>query len=96
MRIQAPGIALEQILDHQSPDMGIERQAIGLAQAGQAFVCDQLDEQEIAPAKMRRRIADDKGLYANQLHALPLANRRLLVGQDGARGGEIMPHRPEA
>ena len=68
VRIAPLGIAREDILDHLGNKVRIEWHAIGLAQTADAASGGQLDEHEIASAKVRRRIADDEGLDAGQLH----------------------------
>jgi hypothetical protein len=48
--------------------MGAEGDAIGLADPGYAVIRGQLDEHEIAPAEVWRRVSDDKDLDILQFH----------------------------
>ena len=57
--------------DHPRHHMGAEGGGIDLADALDAVVGHQLQEDEIAPAEARRRIADDEGLELPDLHDFP-------------------------
>ena len=66
--IHALDMAREDILDHGGHGLGTERVAINLADAADIVVGRELDEDEIAPAPARRRIADNEYLKIPDLH----------------------------
>ena len=63
------GIARVNVLDHPGDKMRIERHAVGLADTADPARRRQLDEHEVAPAKMRRRVADHERADLRKLHA---------------------------
>ena len=69
----ANGIGAEQmLLEHVARERlehaGAEARGVDLAEAFDSVVGDEFDEQEIAAAARRRRIADDEGLEIDDLH----------------------------
>ena len=66
--VGAQHMVLEHVLEHLDDRFGREARGIDLADALDPVVGDQLQEQEIAPAEGRRRIADDEGLQACDAH----------------------------
>ena len=68
MRIIASDISAKHILDHLGDKMRLERNAIGLANPGNAGICRDLHKDEIATTKMRWRIANNERLDIGQLH----------------------------
>ena len=77
-RIAALDMLLEHVLDHLHHNGGGEAGGIDLADALDAVVGDQLEEDEIAAAIERRRVADDEGLEALDFHC---------GNPNGGRGG---------
>src|SRR5262249_7281631 len=70
-RIDADDMSLDHIGDHAGDDMGAEGGGIDLADTLDPVIGDELQEDEIAPAETRRRIADDEGLEVLDLHMSP-------------------------
>ncbi len=71
-RVHAGDVALEHVLDHRLDDLRPESVAIDLADAGNAVVGGQLDEDEVAPAPFLRRIADDEHFEVFDFHGAVL------------------------
>ena len=69
VRILPFHVARKNIFAHLRDEMRRERHTVSFAQPGRAIVGLKLDEDEIAPAEVRRRIADHEGLDAGQFHA---------------------------
>ena len=65
-------VLLKNVLDHGDHDRGREGGAVDLPKPGHAVVAGQLDEEEIAAAVVRRRVADDEGFQLPNAHARPL------------------------
>jgi len=72
--IGADDMALHHIGDHARDEMRSEGRGIDLAHPLDAVIGDELQEDEIAPAEARRRIADDEGPEVLDLHAAPRMN----------------------
>ena len=70
VRVIACDITRKHILYHFGDKMGFERHAIGFTDTRHTAIGRYLDEDKIASAKMRRRIAHDKGFDIGQLHAV--------------------------
>ena len=56
------------ILNHLGDDMGVKRHRIDFAVADDVAIGDQLEKNPIAPAKVGRRVADDKGFDICDFH----------------------------
>ena len=69
-RVHALDVAVEGVLDHGRHGLGAEGVAIAFADAGDAVVRRQLDEDEVAPAPGGRRIADDEDFEVLDFHGL--------------------------
>ncbi len=70
-RVHAHDMPLEHVGDHRLDHLRPEGVAIDLADAGDAVVGRELDEDEVAAAEARRRIADDEGLEVLDFHERP-------------------------
>src|SRR5262245_11303531 len=70
-RVDAGDVAAEHVLGGGLDDLRAEAVAIDLADAGDAVVGRQLDENEVAAAEAGRRIADDENLDVLCLHGAP-------------------------
>src|SRR6185436_11964068 len=70
-RVRAGDIAAEHVLGHRLDDLRTEAVAVDLADATDAVVGRQLDENEVAAAEAGRRIADDENLDVLCLHGAP-------------------------
>ena len=70
VRIISRNIATEHILDHFGDQMRFEWHAIRFAYARHTGISRDFHKNKIAPAKMRRRIADDEGFDVGQFHCV--------------------------
>ena len=96
LRALAGHVALEDVGDHRAHRRRPDRRGIDLAPAGDAVVGRHLDENEVASAEGRRRVADDQHLEVAELHrgapkttvrrALPerVASRASLIASSGS------------
>src|SRR6267142_6388127 len=73
--VHAQHMALEHILDHLDDRLRPEGRVIDLADSFDAVVGNELDEDEIAPARHRRRISDHEGLEIGDLHDSPFLSQ---------------------
>ena len=67
-RVRADHVAGADVLDHGGDHMGSEGRGIDLAEAFDAVVGGELQEDEIASAEMGRRVADHVGFDVGDLH----------------------------
>src|SRR5579863_10589565 len=84
MRIFAGEVACERVLDQPGDQVRVERYAVGLADALDAAVGDELDEHEVAAAVVRWRIADHEGANVLELHGSGFTGRTSRVGLHGS------------
>ena len=80
-RIGAHDMARADILDHARDDVGMKRNAVDLADTRNAAIGHQLEKDEIAPAEMRRRVADHESLHVDDLHGQPSGERHDRSGE---------------
>ena len=73
MRILTRHVARKHVFQHPRNEIRVKRHAVRFADATDAIVGGQLDEDEITPAESRRRIADHEGLDVLENHSMPLA-----------------------
>ena len=67
-RVGADHVPLADVLDHPRDDVRAERRRVHLADPLDPVVGDELEEDEVAAAEVRGRVADDERLETGDLH----------------------------